>query len=190
MVATKKEGFKIKNMGRKQAMETVFEMNGIEKNEGISDIEVWNKMLVTVFQQNHEALVLLDYHGNVRLANNTACAIFGYDSEEFKKMRLPSLLRANKSPESQVNIPDLLHVKERNIQAVKKDGQCFPVNIRMSSISSKHSVYAILFVSATESPLIMAKTLQRRNAEIVKLKEMNSSMRNHAERALRERTQI
>jgi PAS domain S-box-containing protein len=177
-------------MRNKQAADIVFEMNMKKQGSQFADEEAWNKMLDAVFHQSNEAVVLMDYHGNVVISNFTASEMFGYTMAEFEQLRLSTLLKANDEPDLIVTIPDLLRLKEKNIRGVNKENYTFSVNIRMSSISSSKSVYALLFIATAESPLITAKTLQRRNAEIIKLKETNSQLKNQAERALRERTQI
>ena len=168
----------------------VFEMNNRMESAAAQDKEVWNKMLNCLFQQCREAVLLLDYQGVVQMANASALDLFGYSPNEIQNLRIESLLQAVNEPELKVTIPDLLHLYDKNIQAVRKDNHLLPVSIRMSSISTSHSVYALLFMSALENRLIKDKTLQRKNAEIIKLKELNNKLKNHSERALRDRTQI
>jgi signal transduction histidine kinase len=165
-------------------------MNKGMENAAAQDKEVWNKMLNTLFQQCREALLLIDYQGVVQIANASAMDLFGYCLNEIQNLRIESLLQAVNEPELKVTIPDLLHMYDKNIQVVRKDNHLLPVSIRMSNISTSRSVYVLLFISALENRLIKDKTLQRKNAEIIKLKELNNRLKNYSERVLRDRTQI
>ena len=122
-------------MRNKQAADIVFEMNMKKQGSQFADEEAWNKMLDAVFHQSNEAVVLMDYHGNVVISNFTASEMFGYTMAEFEQLRLSTLLKANDEPDLIVTIPDLLRLKEKNIRGVNKENYTFSVNIRMSSIS-------------------------------------------------------
>ena len=160
------------------------------KKEAVKYNEVWQKMLLTAFQQSGEAILLLDYKGTVKEANPAAIKLFGYDIDEYKSLGIADILNAQNEPGSKITIPDLLRIVEKDIQCISKDKYVFPVSVRMSSLSTSGSVYALLFISALESKLIKDKSLQRRNSEIVRLKESINRLKNNTERALRDRTQI
>ncbi len=160
------------------------------KKEATQDKEVWQQMYLTTFQQCGEAILLLDYKGRIVEANPAATKLFGYDSFEYKDLTIDDLLNSPNEPESKITIPDLMRIVEKNIKGVSKDKFTFPVSVRMSSLSTSGSVYALLFIYALENRLIKDKALQRRNAEILRLKESINSLKNNTERALRDRTQI
>ncbi|NBP05965.1 MAG: PAS domain-containing sensor histidine kinase [Bacteroidetes bacterium] len=177
-------------MGRKPAKKAVFEMKKNYHNEGFKDKEVWQNVLMTSFNYCSEALILMNYKGGVCLTNPAAKDLFGYDDEELRALSIENLLKSVYDAKIKVTIPDLLNGHNKNIQAIRKDNHVFPVNIRMKSLSTSQSVYALLFVSTPDSMLIRDKSLQRRNAEIYKLKEEINRLKNHAERSIRDRTQI
>lgn len=160
------------------------------KKEAIQDKEIWQKMLLTAFQQSGEAILLLDYKGSIKEVNPAATKLFGYESDEYRNLSIEDILNAQNEPGAKITIPDLMKIVEKNIQGISKDKFLFPVSIRMSSFSTSRSVYALLFISALETKLIKDKTLMRRNAEIVRLKESINRLKNNTERALRDRTQI
>lgn len=160
------------------------------EREATQDKEVWQKMLLTAFQQSGEAILLLDYKGTLKEANPAARKLFRFDGDAYKGLTIDDILNAQDQPDSKITIPDLMKIVENNIQGVSRDKFVFPVSIRMSCFSTSGSVYALLFVSALESRLIKDKALQRRNAEIVRLKESIIRLKNNTERALRDRTQI
>ena len=183
-------GFRIKNMGRKPAKEAVFEMKITESNKALHSHEVWQKMLLNTFQKTSEAIILLNYKGIVCKVNPAAGDLFGYELNEFEKLSLHSLLISLDDSGLKVSIPDLLHKAVNNIQGIRKDKHIFPVNLRMNNFSASNSVYALLFVSTPDNSLIKDKAVHRRNAEIVKLKELNNRLKNQSERLLRDRTQV
>jgi PAS domain S-box-containing protein len=177
-------------MGRKPAKKAVFEMKKNYHNEGFKDKEVWQNVLMTSFNYSSEALILMNYKGEVCLTNPAAKDLFGYDDEALRALSIENLLKSVYDAKIKVTIPDLLNGYNKNIQAIRKDNHVFPVNIRMKSLSTSQSVYALLFVSTPDSMLIRDKLLQRRNAEIYRLKEEINRLKNHAERSIRDRTQI
>jgi PAS domain S-box-containing protein len=155
-----------------------------------TDEEIWDKMLVYAFQHSHEALILADYRGKLVAANHTALQMLGYTWSELQTMSLSHIFQSNSYTDNKISIPDFLHANDKNIHCIKKDQQVFPVSVRMNSISTTKSVYALLFINGKENRLIAGKTLQRRNAEITRLKELITQLKNQSERALRDRTQI
>jgi PAS domain S-box-containing protein len=160
------------------------------EREATQDKEVWQKMLLTAFQQSGEAILLLDYKGKIVTANPAARKLFGYNNTEDGQLSIDDLLKAGKESDTRTTIPDLIKITEKNIHGVTREKHIFPVSVRMVSLSTLGSVYALLFITALESRLIKDKTLQRRNAEITRLKESLNHLKNNAERALRDRTQI
>jgi PAS domain S-box-containing protein len=165
----------------------------MSKQEYVSvatDKDIWDKMLVCAFQNAHEAMILCDYRGKLVTVNGAALQLLGYTLSEIQKMSLHQIFRNNLDTEGKLAIPDLLNVNGNNIHCIKKDRNEFPVHVRMFSISTPKSVYALLFINGNTTPLIAGKTLQRRNNEIARLKELITQLKNQSERALRDRTQI
>lgn len=160
------------------------------ETEARKNKDVWHKLLLTAYRQSGEVIILLDYKGAVMHANPAAIKLFGYSESEFSQLSIENILIAQAEPGLKITIPDLLKIVEKNIQGVDKDNHAFPIAVRMSSISTTDSVYALLFISVLESRLIKDKALQRRNAEIMRLKESINHLKNNTERALRDRTQV
>jgi PAS domain S-box-containing protein len=165
-------------------------MNMKEYESNFADEEIWDKMLIYAFQHSREALLLSDYRGKLLTANQTALQMLGYTLTELQKLNLNHVFQINQDLSAKISIPDLIHANEKSIFCLSKERLSFQVSVRMSSISTNKSVYALLFINNKEKRLIAGKTLQRRNAEITKLKELITQLRNQSERALRDRTQI
>jgi PAS domain S-box-containing protein len=177
-------------MRRKAAKESVFEMNQERENAVFEEQRVWYKTLSTSFDFCSEALILMDYHGNVRLSNPMASELFGYEESELRTLKLENLFKSINDLTLKVHLSDLINLSNRDIQGIRKDGYVFPLNIRMHNLSASRSVYALLFISVPNSRYIRDKAFRRLNSEIGRLKGENNRLKNQAERIIRDRTKI
>lgn len=78
------------------------------EREATQDKEVWQKMLLTAFQQSGEAILLLDYKGKIVTANPAARKLFGYNNTEDGQLSIDDLLKAGKESDTRTTIPDLI----------------------------------------------------------------------------------
>ena len=114
-----------------------------------------------IFNSMPDAIFQVDALGHIVKTNSKATEIFGYSSDEFKRISIDQLVpkahRGNhhKKRSSYMESPFPKEMTERNVRltAVRKNGSKVPVHIRLSPIDTKYgkNVLAIVRdISTTE----------------------------------------
>jgi signal transduction histidine kinase len=154
------------------------------------DSESWKSLLLSSFHYASEAIIMADYQGKVYVGNSLAENLFGYDAKELGSMKVSQLFQSATVGDAPFSIPDLLHFEGKSIVGLRKGNFVFPISVRMKSFSTATSLYILFFVNSLEKQYIKNKTIEKRNTQIIELKQAISHLKNQNERMLRERTQL
>src|ERR1700676_4298244 len=109
--------------------------------------------LSSLFENATEGIIATDSHGNIILINPSACHMFGYVSEELVGQKIDLLIPA-KARKGHVKLREGFYHDPKNrvmgqgrdLQAEKKDGYLFPVEVSLSTYIQNNERYVIAFV--------------------------------------------
>ncbi len=109
-------------------------------------------VLIAVLEQAGDAIIVSDRDGAIRLANNEALDIFGYNTfDEIMDVALADLMPAYTRNEHTAHIeqffhgqPTILHCgAQGEFKGLTKDGRLFPISLSISLCKSNGDKYAV-----------------------------------------------
>ncbi len=109
--------------------------------------------LTSLFENATEGIIATNSQGDIILINPSACRMFGYTSEELTGQKIDLLIPAG-SRKGHVKLREGFYHDPRNrvmgqgrdLQAEKKDGYLFPVEVSLSTYMQNEERYVIAFV--------------------------------------------
>src|SRR5664279_5066663 len=109
--------------------------------------------LASLFENATEGIIVTNGQGNIILANPSACCMFGYKTEELIGQKI-ELLIPEKAKKAHVKLRDGFYQHPQNrvmghnrdLQAGRKDGETFPVEVSLSTYVQNDERYVIAFI--------------------------------------------
>ena len=109
--------------------------------------------MTSLFENATEGIILTDHRGFIVLANPAAGKMFGYDPQELYNLPVEVLIPGNFRPGHKA-LRDGFHKKpsnrsmgaNRDLFALKKNGEEFPVEISLSHYKKGDELFVIAFI--------------------------------------------
>lgn len=138
----------------------------------------YTERFLLTFNNSPNALILVDNNGRVVLTNTLAQRWFGYDAEEFQRLRLTHLVPPDLRDEIKGHRPGHMHGAQTRgtgegmgLVAVRKDGSEFPVEVELAPIRSAGEAYVLATVVDISERLEARRLLNRKTRELERSNE-------------------
>jgi PAS domain S-box-containing protein len=153
--------------------------------------------LASLFENATEGIVVSNAEGNIILANPSACRMFGYKTEELIGQKI-ELLIPDKAKKGHVKLRDGFYQHPQNrvmghnrdLQAARKDGDTFPVEVSLSTYMQNDERYVIAFVIDITRRKETEKNMVFQQKQLEKLTDDMRILNSDLEAKVEERTII
>jgi PAS domain S-box-containing protein len=154
-----------------------------------------NEILQGMFTDATEGIVVSDTQGSIVLSNPKAQKMFGYDEQNFSKLKIEDLIPA-KFHSSHVQHRQDFYEKPsprsmgigRDLWAVRKDGVEFPIEISLSHVRSDEDMLIVAFIIDITERKKKDDELKKANELLKKTSFELSKLNQELEEKVQERT--
>lgn len=153
--------------------------------------------MTSLFENATEGIILTNGQGQIVLANPAAEKMFGYSDMELRNLPVEVLLPSSFRP-SHKNLREGFHKKPsnrsmgagRDLFALKKNGEEFPVEISLSHYKKDDELFVIAFIVDITLRKEAEKNLVKKQTELEKVTYEIRKLNTELERKVDERTYI
>jgi len=146
-----------------------------EREQALLDLRRSERLFHDLFESAPDATVIVDGQGVIRAASRQAEALFGYEREELNGQALEILVPPAARPgyrelrETFVQSPvaRFMGVGQQNLQALRKDGSTFPVEVSLSPMTTEPGVVIAAVRDITARRRLEAELRQVQKMEAV-----------------------
>ena len=153
--------------------------------------------MTSLFENATEGIILTDNRGLIVLANPAAEKMFGYNNKELENLPVEVLIPANFRP-GHKELRQGFHKKPsnrsmgagRDLFALKKSGEEFPVEISLSHYTNNNELFVIAFIVDITLRKEVEKNLVKKQKELEKVSFEIRNLNTELEKKVDERTHI
>jgi PAS domain S-box-containing protein len=153
--------------------------------------------MTSLFENATEGIILTNGQGNIVLANPAAEKMFGYDADELKGLPVEALIPGNFRPGHKA-LREGFHKKPsnrsmgagRDLFALKKNGEEFPVEISLSHYKKDDELFVIAFIVDITLRKQIEQNLVKKQNELEKVTFEIRKLNTELEKKVDERTHI
>ncbi|HET9746873.1 MAG TPA: PAS domain-containing sensor histidine kinase [Chitinophagaceae bacterium] len=153
--------------------------------------------MTSLFENATEGIILTDRHGKIILANPAAERMFGYSDEELRDLPVEVLIPGN-FRSGHKSLREGFHKNPsnrsmgagRDLFALKKNGEEFPVEISLSHYTKDGVLFVIAFIVDITLRKEVEKNLVKKQNELEKVTYEIRKLNTELERKVDERTYI
>lgn len=153
--------------------------------------------MTSLFENATEGIILTNAQGMIILANPAAERMFGYSDQELRNLPVEALIPGNFRP-AHKNLREGFHKRPsnrsmgagRDLFALKKNGEEFPVEISLSHYTKDGELFVIAFIVDITLRKDAEKNLVKKQSELEKVTYEIRKLNTELERKVDERTYI
>jgi PAS domain S-box-containing protein len=153
--------------------------------------------MTSLFENATEGIILTNGHGHIVLANPAAERMFGYTASELQNLPVEVLIPANFRP-GHKSLREGFHKKPsnrsmgagRDLFALKKNGEEFPVEISLSHYKKDNELFVIAFIVDITLRKEVEQNLVKKQNELEKVTFEIRKLNTELEKKVDERTHI
>ena len=153
--------------------------------------------MASLFENATEGIILTDGRGHIVLANPAAERMFGYSASELQNLPVEVLIPANFRP-GHKSLREGFHKKPsnrsmgagRDLFALKKNGEEFPVEISLSHYKKNDELFVIAFIVDITLRKEVEQNLVKKQNELEKVTYEIRKLNTELEKKVDERTHI
>ncbi len=153
--------------------------------------------MTSLFENATEGIILTDSRGHIVLANPAAERMFGYSAKELENLPVEVLLPGNFRPGHKAlregfhkNPSNRSMGAGRDLFALKKNGEEFPVEISLSHYTQRDERFVIAFIVDITLRKEIERNLVKKQSELEKVTFEIRKLNTELERKVDERTHI
>jgi formate hydrogenlyase transcriptional activator len=138
----------------------------------------------SLFENSNDAILLSSPEGKIDAANTAACALFGRSEEEIRRLGRDALVDAN-DPRFAVFLAERERAgsAKSELSLVRKDGSAFAAEVSSAFYRDlSGAMKAAVIIRDISERLRAQKDVDRRNAELRALLDINQAISRHLER--------
>jgi len=144
-------------------------IGGIVMSQDISDIFMTEQRFTTLFNTASIGIVMINTDGIILLANDHMVNLLGYTTDEITGMKLNKLLPDDLQTSHDTHIEGFFNDprpremgKGLDLQAQRKDGTVFPIEVSLATVDGQLGKQAVAFVADISERKQLEQQLQER----------------------------
>lgn len=153
--------------------------------------------ITSLFENATEGFIVTDSKGNIILVNPSACKMFGYVADEMVGEKI-ELLIPSRYKKSHVQLRDDFYQDPKNrvmghgrdLHGEKKGGECFPVEVSLSTYTQNNERYVIAFIIDITHRKEIERSMHQQQQQLEKVTTEMRKLNVELEAKVEERTII